>query len=51
MILKSQGGISQIVAKEKIASKKRMDRSLMISASGLGMTAQDIADVIAYLKK
>ena len=51
VIIKSQGGISQIVPKEKIKSKKRMDRSLMISAIGLGMTAQDIADVIAYLKQ
>lgn len=51
VIIKSQGGVSQIVAKEKIKSKQKMKSSLMISGPQLGMSAQDIADVIAYLKK
>ena len=51
VIIKSQGGVSQIVAKEKIKSKQKMNRSLMMSGPQLGMTAQDIADVIAYLKQ
>ena len=51
VIIKSQGGVSQIVAKEKIKTKQKMTRSMMMSGPQLGMTAQDIADVIAYLKK
>jgi putative heme-binding domain-containing protein len=50
-MIKSVGGQTQIVPKEKLKSKQKMTRSLMMSAAMLGMTAQDIADVIAYLKQ
>ena len=50
-MIKSVGGQTQIVPKEKLKSKQKMTRSLMMSAAMLGMTAQDIADVIAYLKE
>ncbi len=51
LIIRSMGGQTQFVAKEKIASKKKMDRSLMMSATMLGMTAQDVADLVAYLRQ
>jgi len=28
-----------------------MDRSLMMSATMLGMTAQDVADIVAYMRQ
>ncbi len=49
-IITSMGGVTQIVPGGKIQSRKKMDRSLMMSAAQLGMTAQDVADVVAYLK-
>lgn len=51
LIIRSMGGQTQFVAKEKIASRKKMDRSLMMSATMLGMTAQDVADIVAYLRQ
>lgn len=49
-IIVSMGGVTQIVPGSKIASRKKMDRSLMMSAAQLGLTAQDVADLVAYLK-
>jgi putative heme-binding domain-containing protein len=49
-MIKSMGGTTQIVHKSKIKSKQKMTTSLMMSGPTLGLTAQDIADVIAYLK-
>jgi putative heme-binding domain-containing protein len=51
LIVRSMGGQTQFVAKEKISSRKKMDRSLMMSATMLGMTAQDVADIVAYLRQ
>jgi len=51
LIVRSMGGQTQFVAKNKIASRKKMDRSLMMSATMLGMTAQDVADIVAYLRQ
>jgi putative membrane-bound dehydrogenase-like protein len=50
VIVLSQGGMSQIIPREKIQKKSKLGRSIMLSASQLGMTAQDVADTIAYLK-
>jgi hypothetical protein len=33
-----------------IAHRQRLGRSLMLSADQLGLTAQQIADIAAYLK-
>ena len=50
VVINSTGGISQRVPKDQIALQKKMDRSLMLSADQLGMTAQDVADVVEWLK-
>lgn len=50
VVIRSTGGITQRVPKRQIASRKHMDRSLMLGADQLGMTAQDVADVVAWLK-
>jgi putative heme-binding domain-containing protein len=51
IMVKSLGGQTQILDRKSIRSKAKMQRSLMLSAAQLGLTAQDVADVIAYLKK
>jgi putative membrane-bound dehydrogenase-like protein len=50
MIVVSSGGFMQIVPKARVQSTKHMDRSLMLSADQLGLTPQDVADVIEWLK-
>ena len=50
VIIQSVGGLQQTIPKEKIKSQKTLGHSLMLSADQLGMTAQDLADLLAYLK-
>jgi putative heme-binding domain-containing protein len=50
VVIRSTGGITQRIPKKQIASRKDMDRSLMLGADQLGMTAQDVADVVEWLK-
>jgi putative heme-binding domain-containing protein len=49
-IIQSMGGVTQMVPKAAIKEKRRLDRSLMLSADQLGLSAQQVADVVAYLK-
>jgi len=50
LILQSAGGLTQMVPKKQVAARKGLDRSLMMSADQLGLTAQDLADIAAYLQ-
>ena len=50
VVIRSTGGLTQRVPKKHIASRKEMDRSLMLNADQLGMTAQDVADIIEWMK-
>jgi putative membrane-bound dehydrogenase-like protein len=50
VIVKCLGGQTQTIAKSRIASMKRMEKSLMYSPAQLGLSAQAIADMAAYLK-
>ena len=50
LIVQSQGGIVQVIPSNKIKSVEPLGRSLMMSAEQLGMSAQDIVDVLAYLR-
>lgn len=50
LIIQSQGGVTQMVPRAKLKSKTGMNRSLMLSATQLGLTTQDAADLAAYLK-
>ena len=50
LIIKSMGGLVQTVPKARIQSVKKMEKSLMYEPSQLGLTAQGIADIVAYLK-
>jgi putative membrane-bound dehydrogenase-like protein len=50
LMIRSQGGFTQIVPAGRVASRRRMTDSLMLSAAQLGLTAQDVADLIAFLR-
>ena len=40
----------QSVPKGQIAHRNKMDRSLMLGADQLGMTAQDVADIVEWMR-
>jgi putative heme-binding domain-containing protein len=44
------GGAEMKILKKDITSEKPLGRSLMLSAAQLGCTAQDVADIVAYLR-
>ncbi len=50
VVIVSTGGVTQRVPKSQIESRKKMDRSLMLGADQLGMSAQDVADVVEWMK-
>lgn len=50
VMIKCMGGLVQTVPKERIASMKKMERSLMYPPQQLGLTPQAISDIVAYLK-
>ncbi len=50
VIIKSMAGQTQTIPRSKIKSVKKLDRSLMFSADMLGLSAQDIADITAYMQ-
>ena len=50
LMMRSMGGITQIIPADRIATRRRMPGSLMMSAAQLGLSAQDVADIIAYLQ-
>ncbi len=50
VIVKSMGGIVQTIPRGRIKSLEGMKRSLMLGADQLGLSAQTVADIVAYLK-
>jgi len=50
VMIKCMGGMVQTVPKDRIASQKKMSRSLMYQPQQLGLTPQAIRDIVAYLK-
>jgi putative membrane-bound dehydrogenase-like protein len=50
VIVQSMGGVTQMIPASKVASSRPLRRSLMLSAEQLGLKAQDVADVVAWLK-
>jgi putative heme-binding domain-containing protein len=50
LMIRSMGGVTQIVPEERVAGRRNMGTSLMMSAAQLGLTAQDVADLIAYMR-
>jgi len=51
VVIASAGGIEQLVPRDRIKGiKRRRAGSLMLSADQLGFTAQQLADLAAYLE-
>ena len=50
LIIQSMGGITQTVPKGMIKNQGKLGGSLMMSAAQQGLTEQDVADLVAYLK-
>ncbi len=51
MIIQSMGGLTQMVPANKTrGGRQPLGRSLMLSADQLGLSAQDVADIVAYMK-
>ncbi len=51
LIVISTGGLMQMIPANKIKGRPQpLGRSLMLNADQLGLSAQDVADILAYLK-
>jgi putative membrane-bound dehydrogenase-like protein len=52
LMMRSMGGVTQIIPADRLApgSRRRMRQSLMMSAAQLGLTAQDVADLVAFMR-
>ena len=50
LMMRSMGGITQIIPMDRVASRRRIPESLMMSAAQLGLTTQDVADLVAFLR-
>ncbi|MFT5856194.1 MAG: putative membrane-bound dehydrogenase-like protein [Verrucomicrobiales bacterium] len=50
LVIQSAGGITQLVPKDRIKKKNEFKRSLMYDPATLGLKAQDIADIAAWLQ-
>lgn len=49
-LVTSMGGLTQMIPRKAIGSVEKLNRSLMLSAAQLGLTAQDVADLVAFLR-
>jgi len=50
LIVQSTGGVTQMIPAAQVKERKRLGRSLMLSADQLNLTAQQVADIVAYLR-
>ena len=50
LMMRSMGGLTQIIPADRVGTRRRMRQSLMMSAAQLGLTAQDVADLVAFLR-
>ncbi len=51
-IIKSTGGQTQMIPRNQVeGNPQALRRSLMLSADQLGLSAQDVADIVAYMKQ
>ena len=49
-MMRSHGGITQIIPANRVAKRRRMMESLMMTPAAMGLTARDVADLIAFLR-
>jgi putative heme-binding domain-containing protein len=51
LMMRNMGGATQIIPADRVANRRRLRESLMMSAAQLGLTAQDVADLVAFLQR
>jgi hypothetical protein len=49
-MMRGMGNVTQIIPANKVGGRRRMPESLMMSAAQLGLSAQDVADLVAFLR-
>ncbi|MDQ8201268.1 HEAT repeat domain-containing protein [Pelagicoccus enzymogenes] len=49
LMVRSMGGLRQMIPGDRVERVKWYNRSLMLSADQLGLSEQDVADIVAYL--
>ena len=49
IVITSMGGVTQLVPKDRVSGQSKMTRSLMMSGQLQGLSAQDVADIAAWL--
>jgi putative membrane-bound dehydrogenase-like protein len=49
LMMRSRGGFTQVIPANRVANRRRMTESLMPSAAQLGLSAQAVADLVAFL--
>jgi putative heme-binding domain-containing protein len=50
LMVRGMGNETQLIPATRVAAQRRMRESLMMSAAELGLTAQDVADLVAFLR-
>jgi putative heme-binding domain-containing protein len=50
LMMRSQGGVTQIIPANRAGQRRRMMESLMMSPAAMGLTARDVADLVAFLR-
>jgi putative membrane-bound dehydrogenase-like protein len=50
LMVRSRGGLTQIIPATRVAERRRMMESLMFTPAQLGLSAQNVADLIAFLR-
>jgi putative membrane-bound dehydrogenase-like protein len=50
LMMRSMGGVTQIIPADRVASRRRLAESMMMSGAQLGLNAQDVADIVAFLR-
>jgi putative membrane-bound dehydrogenase-like protein len=50
LMMRNMGGTTQVIPGDRVAGRRRLRESLMMSAAQLGLTAQDVADLVAFLR-
>jgi len=51
LMVRSLGGVTQIVPLNRVGLRRRVQGSLMMSAAQLQLTEQDVADLVAFLRE
>jgi putative heme-binding domain-containing protein len=51
IMMRSMGGVTQIIPNDRIEARRAAARTLMLTPSQMSLTAQDVADLIAFLRE